>query len=319
METNKPLISILLAVYDPNLLWLREQLVSLDRQTYPNLRLYVRDDASPTVPFEEIEACVRECVTRFPVIINRNEENVGSNLTFQRLTMEAEGRYFAYCDQDDSWLPEKLSVLEEAITRHHALLVCSDVQVMDGLGEKTADSITRLRPRHRFCSGEDLAGQLLYRNFVIGCTMLISASTAKEACPFVKYMVHDHYLALFASMHGRIYSVPEPLVRYRIHGNNQTGVLHGITTKEDYAQKHLGLFIARIRELSARFSFPELSLAQQWAAAREENWKGRARGSYRLWKLRRVNPSTSYFELIGRRLPPCLFQRAVKRIQRGKI
>lgn len=48
METGKPLISILMAVYEPRLDWLREQLDSLNAQTYPNLRLYVRDDCSPT-------------------------------------------------------------------------------------------------------------------------------------------------------------------------------------------------------------------------------------------------------------------------------
>ena len=42
METGKPLISILMAVYEPRMDWLREQLESLEAQIYPNLRLYVR-------------------------------------------------------------------------------------------------------------------------------------------------------------------------------------------------------------------------------------------------------------------------------------
>ena len=51
METDKPLISIVMAVYEPNLQWFREQLDSLEAQTYPNLELLVIDDCSPTVPF----------------------------------------------------------------------------------------------------------------------------------------------------------------------------------------------------------------------------------------------------------------------------
>ena len=39
MGTDKPLISILMAVYEPRMDWLREQLMSLNDQTYPNLRL----------------------------------------------------------------------------------------------------------------------------------------------------------------------------------------------------------------------------------------------------------------------------------------
>ena len=41
MGTDKPLISILMAVYEPRMDWLRQQLVSLNEQTYPNLRLYM--------------------------------------------------------------------------------------------------------------------------------------------------------------------------------------------------------------------------------------------------------------------------------------
>ena len=62
MGTDKPLISILMAVYEPRIDWLREQLVSLNEQTYPNLRLYIRDDCSPTVSYEQIQSCVQDCI-----------------------------------------------------------------------------------------------------------------------------------------------------------------------------------------------------------------------------------------------------------------
>ena len=319
METDKPLISILMAVYEPNLKWLREQLISLNEQTYSNLVLYIRDDYSLTVSFDEIQSCVQDCISAFPVILQRNEKNLGSNLTFERLTQEAEGKYFAYCDQDDIWLPEKLEILEKEISNHIALLACSDVIVIDANGEKTADSISEIRPRHLFCSGENLAGTLLYHNFVIGCTMLINAKIAKEACPFAKNMVHDHYLALYTAMKGEIYSHSMPLIKYRIHGGNQTGILSGIKTKNDYIDKHIGVFASRIEELSARFSFQELNTAKDWVKRRKENVSGSLIGAYRLWCLREVNLTTSIFEIIGLRLPNNLFSLALWFIKRGRI
>ena len=66
-ETGKPRIAILMAVYEPRMDWLREQLLSLNAQTYPNLMLYIRDDCSPTVPFEEIQSCVQDCIRAFPL------------------------------------------------------------------------------------------------------------------------------------------------------------------------------------------------------------------------------------------------------------
>ncbi len=159
-----------MAVYEPRLDWLREQLDSLEKQTYPDLKLYVRDDCSRAVSFADIERCVGDCIRSFPYEIHRNEENLGSNETFQRLTEEADGEYFAYCDQDDVWLPEKLAVLQEELERTGALLVCSDMYIINGEGKRIADSITRIRKHHVFYSGEGLAKRLLFHNFVTGCT-----------------------------------------------------------------------------------------------------------------------------------------------------
>ncbi len=44
--------------------------------------------------------------------------------------------------------------------------------------------------------------------------MLIRAEVAKAAVSFCPYMVHDHYLALYASNKGKIISLPDRLIRY---------------------------------------------------------------------------------------------------------
>ena len=280
MGTGKPRISILMAVYEPRLDWLREQLESLERQTYPNLMLYVRDDCSPTVPFEEIQSLVGECIRSFPWEAQRNEENLGSNGTFELLTREAEGEYFAYCDQDDVWLPEKLTVLQEALEREKALLVCSDMFVIDGDGRKTAKSITKVRRRHRFVSGTGLVNELLARNFVAGCAMLVRGKSAKKAVPFCPNMVHDHYIALCCAAEGSIQCLDKQLIYYRIHGKNQTGVLAGVKDKESY-------YKLRILEMQNRFQWlkehwlyrrnfqKELEQCEKWIQARQDNWNGR--------------------------------------------
>ena len=314
-ETGKPRIAILMAVYEPRMDWLREQLLSLDAQSYPNLTLYIRDDCSPTVPFEEIQSCVQDCIHTFPYKIKRNEKNLGSNGTFELLTQEAEGEYFAYCDQDDVWLPEKLEVLEKAIAESGALLVCSDVYVIDGTGKKTANSITEVRHRHCFMSGkENVFHRLLTRNFVIGCTMLICRETAQAAIPFLPEMVHDHWLALFAASQGMIVSLPQPLIRYRIHGGNQTGVLVGVSSKQTYVDVRISDFQKRICHISDRLpDVPSLQAVRQWADARVAYaecfcWKN----VIWLWHYRRENYATTIFELAALKLPEKLFCEALK-------
>ena len=312
METDKPLISIVMAVYEPNLQWFKEQLESLEAQTYPNLELLVIDDCSPTVPFEIIKQYVSECIRSFTYEIDRNEKNLGSNLTFEKLTRLATGKYIAYCDQDDVWLPEKLSVLEEKIEQTGAKLVCSDMYVIDGQGQRKADSITKVRRHHVFYSGENLAEGLLFHNFVTGCTMLMPTETARQAIPFCPYMVHDHYLALCAALHGAIQSVMEPLIRYRIHGNNQTGVLSGVVDKDSYFRIRIEEAINKMLWLEKYVELPvtvEKEMAQgiEWLQARADHFHG-IRGTVKtIWKYRSYGPVTSLFEIVATIFPERLF------------
>lgn len=323
MGTDKPLISILMAVYEPRMDWLRQQLVSLNDQTYPNLRLYIRDDCSPTVPYEQIQSCVRDCITRFPYVITRNEENLGSNGTFELLTEEADGDLFAYCDQDDVWLPEKLAVLQEAMERERAMLVCSDMYIIDGDGKQVADSITKVRRHHVFRSGTDLARGLLTSNFVTGCTMLVQSDAAKRAIPFCPYMVHDHYIALCCAAEGMVYSSPERTIRYRIHGGNQTGLVVGVADKASYGKERIEPMLARMQWLKDNFvcgAELEASIrdALLWAQARDRNWHHRG-GSGTVWKYRRFSPLSSMGEIFLKYAPDGLFAKVMQWARRNRI
>lgn len=322
MEIKQPRIAILMAIYEPRMDWLEKQLKSLNAQTYPNISLFIRDDGSPTVPFEEIRSAIQKCITNIPFSIFRNKENLGSNKTFELLTQEANGDYFAYCDQDDIWLPEKLTVLQETIEREHAVLACSDMLVIDAEGRQIADSITKVRKRHVFQSGDHLAPQLIVTNFVTGCTMLIRAGLAKEAIPFCPYMVHDHYLAFYAATKGKIISLPDSLVQYRLHGNNQSAVMAGVHDKESYYQIRIKRFCDRVQWLMAHFReneklTRELHEAAQWATARENYFRGEQGMKQMIWNYRHFNKAFSLFEIVAVPLPEKVFMLSVRLIQKG--
>lgn len=320
-ETDKPLIAILMAVYEPRMDWLEEQLTSLNRQTYPNLRLYIRDDHSPIVPFAEIEALVRRCVTAFPYTIEQNERNLGSNGTFELLTQEAEGDFFAYCDQDDIWLPEKLTALQKELERSKALLACSDMYVIDGNGKTVADSITKVRRHHHFRSGEGLAEGLLISNFVTGCTMLVKSTAAKAAVPFCPYMVHDHYIALCCATNGEILTVMRPLIQYRVHGGNQTGIMAGVKDKESYADVRIDVPIQKFEWLLEKFICDatlkeQMNVRLQWLQARKENWLKRG-NTKKMWNLRKCGKQITFYEVVAARLPEKLFLKTIDLARRN--
>lgn len=316
---NKPLISILLALYNPNIQWLEQQLYSLDNQSYDNIELVIIDDCSEDISYKVICECIERCINQLQYQLFRNEKNLGSSKTFERLTQFAKGKYIAYCDQDDIWERDKLLILKQFIEEEEALVVCGDVTVIDNDGNIIADSITKVRKRHVFKEGYNLEQGLLYKNFVIGCTMLINAQVAKSAIPFIDSMVHDHYLALYSAVYGKIAVYHKPLVFYRIHESNQTSVMAGVRTKKDYYEKRIIPFYNRIREISSRMRINGTDEALCWAQARINYYNGDWRSGKVIWKHRNLNKTTAIFELVSARMPEFLFSRIIKLIQEGRL
>lgn len=319
-----PSVAILLAIYNPNVAWLIELLRSLNEQTYRNLHLYVRDDASTSLSTEKLEELLRKEITAFPYTLFKNEKNLGSNETFARLTADArEEDYLSYCDQDDVWLPRKVENTVRCMQQSplSPRLVCSNVKVIDGEGRLIAQRIEEHRRRHILLRGKGLFKELIYRNFVIGCTAMIRREDAVRYLPFpsMQEAVHDHYLAFRAACEGAIDVLDEPQMLYRVYGGNQTGVLSGVRTKEDYLTRRIEGFRLRIDCFSRTNTSPALSEADSWCRAREANAHRQKGGFGSLWRLRHLDSKTSLLELFLLRLPAPLFGFAIRQIRKGRL
>ncbi len=316
-------VAILLAVYDPPQTWFAELLDSLNRQTYQNITLYVRDDASPTVPLATVEQMLAEHITEFSYFLYQNDVNMGSNKTFAALVEDAQNEdYVMFCDQDDVWLPQKV---ENTVHLYEnsplsPTVVCTELTVTDGDGKIKSPLMSQHRRRHVFLRGEGVAPSLIYRNFCVGCTMLLSRERAKSYLPYPDEVVHDHYLAFRAACDGAVDFLEEPQILYREYGGNQTGVMTKVDSKEDYYNRRIEVFAGRAAAFAARIpDLPELQSAVAWCEARRLNFKRKKGGMRALWKTRRQNPVTSYFELLAPRMPNWLFRMAIRMIQKGQI
>lgn len=275
MTNQEAQVSILLATYKPNMTYFEKLLISLNEQTYPKLTLIVRDDSDDEFWFKRISNLITSTITAFEFTITRNLQNMGSNRTFEQLTLESSSRYSCYCDQDDIWEKEKIERLVEKLEEEKAVLVYSDLSIIDQDDNQTAASFTDINKRvvHRY--GEGLFPILLRRNSVTGCTMLMRTDSAQAAVPFAhEFYVHDHWLTLFASTQGKIAYVKQALVRYRIHDGNQIGatLLSGITTKKDYVdiriQNEKRKYVYLLTRFTTLEQMVEITLQLEWTKAR---------------------------------------------------
>ncbi|WP_181186175.1 glycosyltransferase [Alkalicoccus urumqiensis] len=236
------LVNIVVAVYKPNAEYFKKLLDSLNNQTYNKIAFLFRDDSDDEEEHKEITKMIQEKITKFEYCIYKNECNLGSNKTFELLTKSSTGEFIAYCDQDDIWEKDKIARLLEHILKENAVLCYSNLSIIDDNDNLVACSFKDVNKRVKHMYGENLFSYFLRRNSVTGCTMLIKADVAKKAIPFChKYYVHDHWLTLYASTQGTIAYLNKPLVKYRIHDNNQIGasMLVAVNSREDYINNKL--------------------------------------------------------------------------------
>ncbi|MDY4921344.1 MAG: glycosyltransferase [Phascolarctobacterium sp.] len=318
----KPKVTILMAIYKPNIDWLIQQLDSLNNQTYTNIDLIVWNDFPEDKT--DYNSIYSKYITKFPFEIHTGVKNEGSNIAFQKLTLLAQSDYVAYCDQDDIWLPDKIKVLVKLAESTQSCFVCSDMYIVDKYGEKIANSITKVRPHHIFYNGKDQFEYLCSRNFAVGCTTLVKTSLAKKSVPFPKEFVHDWWLALNASLYGKIFIYNKPLINYRIHGNNQTGVMTGVYDKYDYLEHRIQPVVACSEVLNNNFanspkgdyvrSFKKFALAR-----REYYLYHRLNDLKTMFKYRYMNPSVVFFEILLPIMPNIIFKFIISNVKKGKF
>lgn len=111
-------ISIVMATFNGGP-YLRKQLDSLAQQIFLPIELVVGDDGST----DDTLTILYEFSTRapFPVRINRNRKNLGYADNFLETAKLCDGDWIAFCDQDDVWLPNKLLLAADAITRNTSI------------------------------------------------------------------------------------------------------------------------------------------------------------------------------------------------------
>lgn len=322
LPSDKPLVSILLAVYKPNKKWFIEQLISLNEQKYENIELLIYDDCPESLIDEKI---IKQYITNFPYKITRSIENKGSNKAFEELTKMANGELFAYCDQDDIWELNKIVLMVKKFRNDNVTLVCSDLSIIDENSKKIANSITEIRRRHKFKCGNDLAKGLLMTNFITGCAMMVRKDICQKAIPFEITLVHDQWIAIIAAINGEIEFINKPLVRYRQHSFNQTGILTGICDKKTYYNVRIKGILNRYISLKERLSYNNelknyINDCLVWIRARERYFFSPSFKDLKIMiKYRNFHKISIIIEVLLPFVPNSIFELIIKLTKKGII
>lgn len=269
--TITPKTDILLALYNPNIDFLAEQLNSIKAQDYSNFDVLVYDDC-PEHPVDQgwIQQLLSPVSVRFIPSVGRNLGYLGA---FEELVKASDGQFVAFCDQDDIWEPKKISRLVAAMEKDDSLLAACDYSIIDEKGVVLHQSSRRKDSSNRFYdhwkTGDDVVKYDIFTCLAPGMAMALRGDFARSIIPFSRNTGHDKWAIACAGIEGKVSYVPEVLARYRRHGSNTTGVLQDVNSKADYIESRCSAHDALITELEERYgSFPGLEEAREFSQAR---------------------------------------------------
>jgi glycosyltransferase involved in cell wall biosynthesis len=246
-------ISVALCTYNGER-FLEEQLASIAQQTRLPDELVVCDDRST----DRTVAMVREFAASasWPVRIFENEHNLGSAANFERAIRLCSGDLIALSDQDDIWYPNRLERSEQELTAHaEAGLIFSDADVIDDQDRKQEKTLWQRLGFAGERKRELLDGRyivLAKHRFVTGATVMFRAGLRDRVLPIGAGWIHDEWIALMVAAFSDLRPIDEPLIRYRIHGSQQVGLVNKLQQRargNTRAQKHWGRLAESVKDL----------------------------------------------------------------------
>lgn len=202
------------------------QIESIIAQSYPHLRLLVRDDVSSDGTVRILQYFVEKYPEK--IILFPSDKRLGVRGNFSYLLGQTKASYVMLSDQDDFWYSDKVAKTMtkmravERQTCQGPVLIHSDLQVVD----------QNLNPIHpsfwKYAGLSPYKGLTLNRlavqNTITGCTMMINrpllnciGEIPNEA------IMHDWWIALIAAAFGKIDFIEEPTLAYRQHHANTLG------------------------------------------------------------------------------------------------
>lgn len=204
-------VAVLVATYN-GAQYVQSQLESLANQTYKNIRIYIRDDGSKDSTFD----ICKQFLSKHNNTVLTQGENCGAFSNFMQLLRFAgdDHEYYAFCDQDDIWMENKI---ENAITKigdtSEPVLYCSQVVIVDK-NIRTV-GLSKVPVYIGFQNA-------LVENIAQGSTIVLNR-TARDILvskEVTGIKLHDWWCYLVISSLGKVLYDPSPTMYYRMHSRN---------------------------------------------------------------------------------------------------
>lgn len=218
------LVSIIMPSYN-TAKYIAESINSVLAQTYSNWELLIVDDCST----DNTDEIVKPFLANERIKYFKNEKNSGAAVSRNKALREAKGKWIAFLDSDDLWLPEKIERQISFMKKHDYKFSYTGYEKID---EASA-------PLNILVSGpEKVTKKEMYRYCWIGC-LTVMYNAEQIGLVQIKDIKknNDYAMWLQVSKKASCYLLPENLAKYRIR---EKSISHDKLSKK--LKSHYDLF-----------------------------------------------------------------------------
>lgn len=212
MAKKHPAVSVVLPTYNAEA-HIAETISSVIEQVYSDWELWVIDDGSTDNTIKIIQTfCARDARINF---IHLSSNTGGPSEPRNIGIKNSKGRYIAFLDSDDIWLPEKLKEQINFFCKSDAGIVYSDYEKIDSKGTRSGRIIRNPNSR-------------TYHDLLNGNVILLSSSiidTSKCGKPLFPKIPHEDYVFWLSILKRGIISRNTGTLNtlYRVHSDSVSG------------------------------------------------------------------------------------------------
>lgn len=203
--SKNPLISVITPTYNSEK-FIRDSIESVLNQTYSNWEMIIVDDASKDKTVEVIHTYI-EKDDRIKLI--QLKENSGSAISRNTAMDNANGRYIAFLDSDDLWLPKKLEIQVRFMMEQNIAFSYTRYRRIKVNGEKT-NGVSKYSPVIHY--------EQLMKQCIIGClTVMLDMEKVGDERMINIRTRQDYAMWLSLMKKGfPAYGIPQVLSHYRL-------------------------------------------------------------------------------------------------------
>lgn len=212
-------VTVLMSTYNGEK-YLKDQIDSILKQENVNLRLIIRDDGSSDGTVD----IIKEYTTNRDNVEFIQAPNVGAANSFLELmryaNVENNADFFAFSDQDDIWLPEKMyqaSLKIRELPQDVPALYFSNLYITRGDNSQRSLMYESALPINN--------SHLMVENFAAGCTIMFNKMALMMflKLPVNNLIMHDKRLIHMCMLLGNIIYDSNAYICYRQHEDNVIG------------------------------------------------------------------------------------------------